>query len=78
MGMNGPWSDGSEGVLHIPQSSNVTGTLPLDCLVPYPGHLLEREDLTPLQRSSQCILPLQPTEQTVDGAYHKLEQFMTT
>ena len=34
--------DGNEGVLSIPQSSSITGALPSDCLVSYPGHLLER------------------------------------
>ena len=33
-------SDGSEGVLRIPQSSNITWTSPSDCLKSYPGHLL--------------------------------------
>ena len=37
---SGPGSDGNEGVLHIPQSSTITGTSPSDCLVSYPGHLL--------------------------------------
>ena len=40
-GLSGPGSDGSEGVLHIPQSSSITGTSPSDCLVSYSGHLLE-------------------------------------
>ena len=39
-GQSGPGSDGNEGVLHIPQSSSITGTSPLDCLVSYPGHSL--------------------------------------
>ena len=33
-------SDGSEGVLRIPQSSRNTRTSPSDCLVSYPGHSL--------------------------------------
>ena len=37
---SGPGSNGNEGVLHIPQSSSIIGTLPSDCLVSYPGHLL--------------------------------------
>ena len=36
-GMTGPASNGNEGVLCIPQSSNITGTLPSDCLVSYQG-----------------------------------------
>ena len=38
---SGPGSDGKEGVLHIPLSSSITGTSPSDCLVSYPGHLLQ-------------------------------------
>ena len=41
LGQSGPGSDGHEGVLRIPQSSSITGASPSDCLVSYPGHLLE-------------------------------------
>ena len=41
-GQSGPESDGNEGGLRIPQSPSITGTLPTDCLVSYPGHSLER------------------------------------
>ena len=37
-GQSGP---GNKGVLCIPQSSSITGTLPLNCLVSYPKHSLE-------------------------------------
>ena len=37
---SGPESDGIEGVLHIPQSSNITGASPSDSLMSYLGHLL--------------------------------------
>ena len=40
LSQSGPGSDGSEGVLRIPQSSNITGAPPSDCLVSYPGHSL--------------------------------------
>ena len=40
LGQSGPGSNGNEGVLHIPQSPNITGTSPSDCLVLYPGHSL--------------------------------------
>ena len=40
LGQSGPGSNGNEGVLHIPQSSSITGTSPSDCLVLYPGHSL--------------------------------------
>ena len=43
---SGPGSDGNEGVLCIPQSSNITGASPSDCLVSYQGHMLGV--LTPL------------------------------
>ena len=33
-------ANGDEGVLHISQSSRITGTSPSDCLVSYPGHSL--------------------------------------
>ena len=67
-GQSIPGSDGNEGVLRIPQSSSIAGTSPSDCLVSYPGHSLGGGGLTPLQRSSQCILQPQPTGQ------EKLEQ----
>ena len=38
--LSGPGSDDNEGVLHIPQSSMITGTSPSDCLVSYLGHSL--------------------------------------
>ena len=37
---SGPGSNGNEGILRISQSSSITGTLPLDCLLSYPGHKL--------------------------------------
>ena len=40
MGQSGSGSDGNEKVLCTPQSSSNTGTLPSDCLVLYPGHVL--------------------------------------
>ena len=39
-GQSGHGSDGYEGIHHIPQSFNINGTSPSDCLVSYPGHLL--------------------------------------
>ena len=60
-GQSGPGSNSNEGVLHILQSSSITGTSPSDCLVPYSGH--SWGGLTPLQKCSRCILQPQPTEQ---------------
>ena len=48
-GPSGPGSDGSEGVLRIPQSSSTAGISLSDCLVSYPGHSLGGGGLTPLQ-----------------------------
>ena len=39
-GQSGPGSDGNKGILCIPQSSSITGTSALDCLVSYPGYSL--------------------------------------
>ena len=39
-GQSGPGSDSIEVVLCIPQSSNITGASPSDCLVFYLGHSL--------------------------------------
>ena len=41
LGQSEPVSNGNEGVLHIPQSSSITGTSPSDCLMSHLGHLLE-------------------------------------
>ena len=59
-GQNGPGSNGNKGVLHIPQNSSITGTSPSDYLVSYiqDAHW---GSLTPLQRSSRCILQPQLT-----------------
>ena len=35
---SGPGSDGNKMVFYILQSSCITGALPSDCLVSYPGH----------------------------------------
>ena len=39
-GQNGPGSNDNEGVLHIPTTSSITGTSPLDCIVSYSRHSL--------------------------------------
>ena len=44
-GQSWPWSNGNEGLLHIPQSTNITETSPSDCLVSYPEHSLWRGGL---------------------------------
>ena len=44
-GLSEPGSYGSEGVLHIPQSSSITEPSPSDCLMSYPGNSLEDSHL---------------------------------
>ena len=61
-GQNGLRSNGNDGVLPIPQSSSITGNSLSDCLVSYQDTRC-RVGLTPLQRSSQCILQPQLTGQ---------------
>ena len=39
-GQSGPGSNGSEGVLRIPQSSSITGASPSDFLESYPENFL--------------------------------------
>ena len=68
---SGPESDGSEGVLRVPQTSSITRTSPADCLVLYPGHPLRwGGGLTPLQRNSRCMLQPQPTGQGVKSEFY--------
>ena len=45
LGQSGPGSDGNEGVIHISQSSSITGASPPDYLVSYSGHSLWRSYL---------------------------------
>ena len=40
VGLSKPGIDGNEGVLCIPQSLDITGASPSDCLVYYQGHFL--------------------------------------
>ena len=40
-GQSEPWSDGNEGILHIPQSSFITEASPSDCLLSCLRHSLE-------------------------------------
>ena len=67
LGLSGPGNDGNEGVLHIPQSSSITGTSPSDCWVSYPGHSLG--SLATLQKCSQCILQPQPSGQATKKSF---------
>ncbi len=52
-----PGSDGNEGVLHIPQSSSISGIWSSDCLVSYPGHPLEWSYLSAEMQSMYSAAP---------------------
>ena len=41
LGQSGRGSDGNEGALYIPQSFSITEASPSDCVLSYPGYLLE-------------------------------------
>ena len=41
LGQSGPGNDGNKGVLHVPQTSSISEASSSDCLVSYPGGLLE-------------------------------------
>ena len=60
-GQSGPGSNSNEGVLHISQSSSITGTSPSDCLVSYPGHLL-REVGSYLSAEEQSVYSAVPAD----------------
>ena len=62
LGQSGPWSNGNEEVLSIPQSSSIIGTSSSDGLVSYLGHSME-DGFTLLPSCSRFILPLQPVGQ---------------
>ena len=67
-GKSEPGSDGKEEVLCIPQSSRITGTSPLDCLVSYPGDSLGGEVL-PLCRDAVSVFysPIRMGNMTLDA-----------
>ena len=71
LGQSGPVSDGNEGVLHITQSSSITGASPSDCLMSYTGGHFLVGGLTSLQRCSEFYSPHpQPTELFALGISH--------
>ena len=67
-GQNGPGSDGNEGVLRMHQSTWDYWNLTIRLLVSYPGHKLGG-GLTPLKRSSWCILQPQLTWQNYQSKF---------
>ena len=71
-----PGSDGNEGELRIPQNSNITGTLPSDCLVSYTGHSLRESYLSAKINSVHSAAPadwtkLKKENMIVDNKRHQ-------
>ena len=60
-GQSGQDTNDSEWVLHITQSSSITGASTSDHFVAYAGHPLRGSSLTSLQECSLCILEPQAT-----------------
>ena len=58
---SGSGSDGKEKVLHIPQSSSITGASPSDCLVSYLGYSLQGEG-SYTSSEKQSMYPTAPTD----------------
>ena len=54
---SGPGSDGNERVLCIPQSSDITGISPSDCLVSYPQHSLVGSYPSAVKQSVYSTVP---------------------
>ena len=80
MGQSGPGSDGNEGVLHIPQSSSIAGSLPSDFLVSYPGHSLEgsypsaeKQSVYSTAPADWAILTLKAPQGSGDVLFNSLE-----
>ena len=67
---HGPGSNGNEKVLRIPPKRSITRVSPLDCLESYIPVTHCGRTLTPLQRSSRCILQPQPTWQIIVYWYY--------
>ena len=55
LSQSGLGSNGNNGVLHIPQSSRITGTSPSDCLVSYPRHSLWKGGIISLCKDLVCV-----------------------
>ena len=73
-GQRRPVGDGNKGVLHIHQSSSITGASLSDCFSSYSGHSWVR-GLTPQQRCSRCILPLQTPNYCLWCSYRCLQRW---
>ena len=61
-GQSGPENDGNKGVLHISQSSNITGALALDGLMSYPRHTLGKYYPS---AEMQSVYPIAPADRRI-------------
>ena len=67
-----PGSDDNEGVLRIPQNSNITATSPSDCLVSYPGHSFWGSYSSAEKQSVYSAVPTDwATEQSLGGVFYR-------
>ena len=57
LSQSGHGSDGNKGILGIPQSSSITRASPSDCLVTYPGHMLEESYPSAEMQSVYSVAP---------------------
>ena len=62
---SGPGSDCYEKVLHIPQSSCITGTSPSDCLVLYSGDSLGESYSSAVKQSVSRLQPTGPPDRVL-------------
>ena len=69
----GPGDSDNEGVLRIPQSPSITGTSPSDCLVPYPGHSLERRSYPSTYVQSENSTALADWARYIMGVKYSLQ-----
>ena len=68
-GQSGPGSNGNKGVLHIPQSSSITGTSPSDCLVSYSEHSLGEYHSS---ANMQSVYSAVTTDWAIDSPSYKI------
>ena len=63
LGQSEPGSDSNEGIIRIPQCSNITGTSPSDCLVSHPRHTFGKSYLS---AEMQLVYSITPADRASD------------
>ena len=66
-GQSGPWSNGNEEILCIPQSSCISGISPSNCFVLYPGHSLGESYPSAEMQSVYSTAPTDWTKEKVSS-----------